>query len=114
MKLSDGVEAAIHCASSLAGLEPDETISAADLAHVYGLSSTYLVKHLMKMVSAGILQSIPGPKGGYRLARDAKDVLRLKTLCLRWTGNRLHFAAKKFAGQDQSPCPAMPTRKYAG
>ena len=35
MKLSDGVEAAIHCVTSLASLKPDETISAADLATVF-------------------------------------------------------------------------------
>ena len=105
MKLSDGVEAAIHCASSLAGLEPDETISAADLAHVYGLSSTYLVKHLMKLVSAGILQSIPGPKGGYRLARDAKDVT-LKDIVFAVDGQSPAFRCKEIRRAGPKPLPS--------
>ncbi len=64
MKLSEGVEAAIHCAALLAGLEDDATIPGAALAREFGLSPSYLLKHLNALTAARILESVPGPAGG--------------------------------------------------
>lgn len=77
MKLGDGVEAAIHCTTTLAGLRPDAVISGADLATGYGLSASYLLKHLKALTQAGILASVPGPKGGYRIGRPADQITLL-------------------------------------
>jgi len=74
MKLSEGVEAAIHCAALLAGLEGDATIPGAALAAQFGLSPSYLLKHLNALTAARILESVPGPAGGYRLARAAETI----------------------------------------
>jgi Rrf2 family protein len=74
MKLSDGVEAAIHCAATLAGVEGAGTMPGAALAEQFGLSPSYLLKHLNALSAAGILESIPGPHGGYRLARSADRI----------------------------------------
>lgn len=74
MKLGEGVEAAIHCAAMLAGLDRGRTLSAAALAEYHGVSASYLVKHLKELVHAGIFESVPGPNGGYRLARPPSDV----------------------------------------
>ena len=70
MKLSDGVEAAIHCAATLASVEGANTMPGAALAEQFGLSPSYLLKHLNALTTAGILESVPGPYGGYRLARS--------------------------------------------
>jgi Rrf2 family protein len=77
MKLSDGVEAAIHCAATLAGLEGGSTLPASALAEAFGLSPSYLLKHLNALSSAGILESVPGPAGGYRLGRPAETITLL-------------------------------------
>ena len=69
MKLGEGVEAAIHCAATLAGVEDGATMPGAALAAQFGLSPSYLLKHLQALTAAGILESVPGPAGGYRLAR---------------------------------------------
>ncbi|WP_315923949.1 Rrf2 family transcriptional regulator [Mesorhizobium sp. SP-1A] len=74
MKLSEGVEAAIHSAALLAGLEGGATMPAAALAEAYGLSPSYLLKHLNALASARILESVPGPAGGYRLARSPEKI----------------------------------------
>lgn len=74
MKLGDGVEASIHCTALLAGLEEGRTLSAAALAEYHGLSPSYLLKHLKALVHAGVLQSVSGPNGGYRLARGPAEV----------------------------------------
>jgi len=74
MKLSEGVEAAIHCAATLASLEDGATMPGAALAAQFGLSPSYLLKHLQALTAAGILESVPGPAGGYRLARPAERI----------------------------------------
>lgn len=70
MKLSDGVEQAIHCVLMLSGLDDDGVLAAAALAEFHGVSTSYLLKHLQALAAAGILVSVPGPRGGYRLGRD--------------------------------------------
>lgn len=77
MKLSEGVEAAIHCAAMLAQLGRENTLPASALAEYHGLSPSYLLKHLKQLASAGILNSVPGPHGGYSLARRPEEVTLL-------------------------------------
>lgn len=72
--MSEGVEWAIHCTAVLATLPPDATLPAKALAEYHGVSETYLLKHLKSLAGAGVLQSVPGPKGGYRLAREADSI----------------------------------------
>jgi Rrf2 family protein len=74
MKLSEGVEAAIHCAATLAGVEGGATMPGSALAEQFGLSASYLAKHLNALTAAGVLESVPGPAGGYRLARAAERI----------------------------------------
>lgn len=77
MKLGEGVEAAIHCAAMLAGVDGDATMPAAAMAESFGLSPSYLLKHLNMLSAAGILESVPGPAGGYRLAQPAERITLL-------------------------------------
>jgi Rrf2 family protein len=77
MKLGEGVEAAIHCAAMLAGVDGDATMSGAAMAEAFGLSPSYLLKHLNMLSAARILESLSGPAGGYRLARPAERITLL-------------------------------------
>lgn len=77
MKLSEGVEWAIHSVVLLAALGPGATLSGAALAEFHGVSESYLLKHLQMMARANILDSIPGPKGGFRLARPHEEITLL-------------------------------------
>ena len=74
MKLGDGVEQAIHSVAMLAGLSEGGVLSAAALAEFHGVSTSYLLKHLQALSGAGILATVPGPKGGYRLAKAPKEI----------------------------------------
>lgn len=74
MKLSEGVEAAIHCAATLASIAEGATMPGSALAAQFGLSQSYLLKHLNALTLAGVLESAPGPAGGYRLARAANRI----------------------------------------
>src|SRR5581483_6005489 len=43
----------------------------------HGVSESYLLEHLQALVAARVCESVPGPRGGFRLARtpDALSVL---------------------------------------
>jgi Rrf2 family protein len=74
MKLSEGIEWSLHCATLVAMLPPDSTLPASRLAEYHGVPGPYLAKHLQALSRGGILESVPGPSGGYRLARPAREV----------------------------------------
>ncbi|HEU5442060.1 MAG TPA: Rrf2 family transcriptional regulator [Ktedonobacterales bacterium] len=78
MKLSDGVEWGLHSAALLAVIPPNAVLPGKALAEYHGISESYLVKHLQALTAAGILISVPGPKGGYRLARPAAEITVLE------------------------------------
>jgi Rrf2 family protein len=74
MRLSEGVEWGVHCAVVLAIVPPGRCLTAARLAEYHGIPAPYLAKHLQAMTRAGIVESVPGPKGGFRLAKPATEV----------------------------------------
>jgi Rrf2 family protein len=80
MKLSEGVEWGLHCVSVLAMLPEGTTLPMKALAEYHGLSETYLAKHLQALTNAGILESVPGPRGGYRLTRAPEKITLLEVV----------------------------------
>ncbi|HZR42514.1 MAG TPA: Rrf2 family transcriptional regulator [Ktedonobacteraceae bacterium] len=78
MKLSEGVEWGLHCMSVLASLPPGATLPTRALAEYHGLSETYLSKHLQALTNARIIESLSGPRGGYRLARRPEEITLLE------------------------------------
>ena len=80
MRLSDGVEWGAHCAVLLSFLPPDKALPTARLAEFNGVPGAYLAKHLQALSRAGIVESVTGPGGGYRLARPASDISMLEVV----------------------------------
>jgi Rrf2 family protein len=74
MRLSEGVEWAMHACTVLALLPPDRALPAARLAEFHAVPPAYLAKHLQQLRSAGIVESVPGRRGGYRLARPPSAI----------------------------------------
>lgn len=74
MKLSVGVEYAIHCLIYMVELEEGTCIGVHDLADFQGISESYLSKTFAKLTKAKIVKSMSGVRGGYALARDAKTI----------------------------------------
>lgn len=72
--MSQGVEWALHCCSVLAGVQSPRVLPSAKLAELHDVPPAYLAKHLQALSAAGIVESVPGPRGGYRLARSAEDI----------------------------------------
>lgn len=77
MRLSDGVEWGLHCAALVALVPSGMALPASRLAEYHGVPSAYLAKHLQSLSRAGILQAVPGPRGGYALARPATEITML-------------------------------------
>jgi Rrf2 family protein len=80
MKLSEGVEWGLHCMSLLARLPLGATLPTKSLAEYHGLSETYLSKHLQALTNAHIIESVPGPRGGYRLMRSPEEITLLEVV----------------------------------
>ncbi|MGE0799001.1 MAG: Rrf2 family transcriptional regulator [Lautropia sp.] len=110
MKLGDGVEQAIHCVLMLAGLAPDAVLSATALAEFHGVSPSYLLKHLQALAGSGLLQSLPGPRGGYRLGRPAERITLLD-IVLAVEGGEPAFRCTEIRQRGPSPLPAACFRK---
>ncbi len=72
--MSDGVEWALHCCTLLAALPDDQALPAARLAEFHEVPPAYLAKQLQALTGAGITRSLPGPRGGYRLARPPAEI----------------------------------------
>src|SRR4051812_4523006 len=77
MRLAEGIEWGLHVCVILAMLPEDTAMPTARLAEYHGVPAHYLAKNLQAMARAGIVESIPGPKGGYRMARPASEVTML-------------------------------------
>ncbi|MEE1751347.1 RrF2 family transcriptional regulator [Streptomyces sp. SP18CS02] len=67
--MSEGVEWALHSCLNLAWIGPERAVKAARLAAYHELPAAYLNKQLQALVRAGIVTSVSGPRGGFRLAR---------------------------------------------
>ncbi|MCZ7497067.1 Rrf2 family transcriptional regulator [Agrobacterium rhizogenes] len=113
MKLGDGVEQAIHSVGMLAGLSEGGVLSAAALAEFHGVSTSYLLKHLQLLSNAGIVATVPGPKGGYRLAR-ATDRITLLDIVLAVEGPQPAFRCAEIRQRGPNPLPGRYFTKPCG
>ncbi|WP_420549469.1 Rrf2 family transcriptional regulator [Curvivirga sp.] len=104
MKLGDGVEQAIHAVAMLGTVEDGYVLSAAALAEYHGVSTSYLLKHLQALSREGILNTVPGPKGGYSLARPT-DKITLLDVVLAVEGRAPAFRCKEIRQKGPNPLP---------
>jgi len=74
MKMSEGVEWGLHCCLTLAWLASEGPVPTSTLAAAFDVPPHYLNKFLQALVRAGVLTSVAGARGGFRLARSPRDV----------------------------------------
>lgn len=110
MKLSDGIEQAIHSVAMLSGLSERNVLSAASLAEFHGVSTSYLLKHLQALSKGGILETVPGPKGGYRLAKSP-DKISLADIVYAIEGSEPAFRCKNIRRRGPKPASAAMLKK---
>lgn len=74
MKMSEGVEWTAHACALLAALPPGVGLPANALAEFHSLAPAYMAKHMQALARAGVVESVRGAHGGYRLARAASTI----------------------------------------
>jgi Rrf2 family protein len=74
MRLGEPVEWALHCTTVLALLPGDAALPGAKLAEFHGVPAAYLAKGLQSLSRAGVVVSVPGRNGGYRLGRPPAEI----------------------------------------
>ncbi|MFD0713323.1 Rrf2 family transcriptional regulator [Paenibacillus sp. GCM10027626] len=74
MKYSQATDYALHAMLYLVEEAPDKPVSVQLLAEKMGVSQTYLSKMLTKLVKAGLIHSVSGANGGYRLKRNQDEI----------------------------------------
>jgi Rrf2 family protein len=74
MRMSQGVEWAVHACTVLAPLPPGRGLSLAALAEFHGVPPAYMAKQMQALSRAGIVRTSRGKTGGYALARPASEI----------------------------------------
>lgn len=74
MRMNEGVEWAVHACAVLAAVPPGRGLTSAALAAFHELPPSYMAKQLQALSKAGVVTSVRGARGGYRLARRASDI----------------------------------------
>ncbi len=77
MQLGKGVEWTTHICTMLALLRERQGLSVDALAEFFEVPSAYLSKQMQLLRRAGIVESVRGKGGGYRLARSVDEITLL-------------------------------------
>lgn len=100
MKITSQEEYGLRCILQLARQEQGAPMMVRDIAEREGLSIAYVEKLLLIIARGGIIESVRGPKGGYRLTRPCNEisigqVMRVlggvpskDEICSQFTGNQ--------------------------
>lgn len=75
--MSEGVEWSLHCCVVLGTLPDGVALPSARLAEFHDVPAAYLAKHMQALSQAGVVVSVPGRRGGYRLGRPAVEITLL-------------------------------------
>jgi Rrf2 family protein len=78
LNISEAANLALHAMSYLADNKDPGPVAAATVTEVFGISKDHLNKVFQRLKKAGLVNSVRGPKGGYSLARDTKDITLLE------------------------------------
>jgi Rrf2 family protein len=77
VKLTNACRYGIHAAAFLAARTDEQHVPSYRIAKAQHVPERFLLKVLRSLVDAGLLYSIKGPNGGYRLARPANKITLL-------------------------------------
>lgn len=105
MQLAKGIEWTTHICTVLALLRDGQGLSVDALAEFFELPSAYLSKQMQLLRRAGIVQSVRGKGGGYRLARPV-DAITLLDIVTAIEGPKPAFRCTEI--RRNGPCGRKP------
>ncbi|MGD7024893.1 Rrf2 family transcriptional regulator [Rossellomorea vietnamensis] len=74
MRYSNATNYALHTMVYLMMRAKESSVGVQELAEMQNLSPTYLSKILTKLAKAGLIESSPGAKGGYKVSKRKHDI----------------------------------------
>ncbi|TCP53925.1 BadM/Rrf2 family transcriptional regulator [Tumebacillus sp. BK434] len=80
MRFTKATNYALHSMLTLVSASPAKLVGVQQLAESQGISPTYLSKILTRLVKAGMIESVSGANGGYRLSRQKDDITFLEII----------------------------------
>ena len=115
MKLSTKGRYAMVALADLATARTDQMTSLAEISKRQDISLPYLEQLFVKLRRAGLVESVRGPGGGYRLARPAGDIRVSEILqAVDETVSALHTGAGASGGVSGSRAQSMTNRLWEG
>ncbi len=77
LKISDAATLALH-AMSIMAQNGDELVSVKEISETLGVSYNHLSKVLQRLVKVGLVTSIKGFKGGFKLTKNIDEITFLE------------------------------------
>ncbi|MFM2355365.1 MAG: hypothetical protein RLZZ528_1101 [Pseudomonadota bacterium] len=113
MKLSTKGRYAMVALADLATVREDQLTSLAEISKRQDISLPYLEQLFVKLRRAGLVDSARGPGGGYRLAREPKDIRVSEVLeAVDETVSAMHTGAGATGGLSGSRAQSMTNRLW--
>jgi Rrf2 family iron-sulfur cluster assembly transcriptional regulator len=115
MKLSTKGRYAMVAMVDLAVLQGGALAPLSDVSKRQDISLPYLEQLFVKLRRAGLVQSVRGPGGGYRLARPASEIRVVEIFAaVDETVSALHTGAGASGGSSGSRAQSMTNRLWEG
>ncbi|WP_147125082.1 Rrf2 family transcriptional regulator [Shimia ponticola] len=115
MKLSTKGRYAMVALADLALQSQDALVSLGEISKRQDISLAYLEQLFVKLRRAGLVASVRGPGGGYRLARPASDIRVSEILgAVDETVSAMHKGAGASGGASGSRAQSMTNRLWEG
>ncbi len=80
LKLTKKADYGLIALRHLAVVEANQSASAKEIADAYGIPLPLLAKVLQKLARNGLLTPVYGTNGGYKLARDPREISALEVI----------------------------------
>lgn len=113
MKLSTKGRYAMVALIDLATTRGDALVSLSDIAERQDISLPYLEQLFVRLRRAGMVTSVRGPGGGYRLARPASEIRVAEVLeAVDETVSALHVGAGATGGHSGSLAQSLSNRLW--
>jgi Rrf2 family iron-sulfur cluster assembly transcriptional regulator len=113
VKLSTKGRYAMVALADIALQEPDQLVSLSGISERQDISLAYLEQLFVKLRRAGLVESVRGPGGGYRLARPASEIRVVDVLAaVDETVDAMHKGAGASGGLSGSRAQSLTNRLW--
>lgn len=115
MKLSTKGRYAVVALTDIALQDPDKLVTLSEISTRQDISLPYLEQLFVKLRRAGLVESVRGPGGGYRLAQATSEIRLVSILsAVDETVSALHTGAGATGGSSGSRAQSLSNRLWEG